>query len=73
MAVTVLRWIAGVVAALLAVGALFGLAISVAFENEVWRERTRRLRAWLWVLALAWFNAEVWGRVAYTLIHWGRG
>jgi len=49
------------------------LAISVAFENEVWRDRTRRLRAWLWVLALAWFNAEVWGRVAYTLIHWGRG
>jgi hypothetical protein len=73
MAVTVLRWIVGVVAALLAVGALFGLAISVAFENEVWRDRTRRLRAWLWVLALAWFNAEVWGRVAYTLMHWGRG
>ena len=72
MVVTVLRWIVGVVAALLAFGALTGLVISVAFENDVWRDRTRRLRAWLFVLALAWFNAEVWGRVVYTIATWGR-
>ena len=72
MVVTVLRWTLGVIAALLAVGALFGLAISVAFENEVWRDRTRRMRAMIWVLALAWFNAEVWGRVVYTIVTWGR-
>jgi hypothetical protein len=72
MVVTVLRWIVGVIAALLAFGALAGLAISVAFDNPVWRDRTRRLRAWLWVLALAWFNAEVWGRVVYTIATWGR-
>ena len=70
MVVTVLRWVVGVVAALLALGAVTGLAISVAFENEVWRDRTRRMRAMLWVLALAWFNAEVWGRVVYTLVNW---
>jgi predicted CDP-diglyceride synthetase/phosphatidate cytidylyltransferase len=68
--VTILRWTVGVIAALLAAGTLFGFAISVAFENEVWRERTRRLRAWLGVVALAWFNGEVWGRVVYTLVHW---
>jgi hypothetical protein len=72
MVVTVLRWTVGVIAALLAFGALSGLAISVAFDNDVWRDRTRRLRAWLWVLALAWFNAEVWGRVVYTIATWGR-
>ena len=70
---TVLRWIAGVLAGLLAIGAVLGLVISVAFENDVWRDRTRRLRAWLWVLALFWFNAEVWGRVVYTIAHLGSG
>ena len=72
MVVTALRWAVGVVAALLALGALAGLAISVVFDNDVWRDRTRRLRAWLFVLALAWFNAEVWGRVVYTIATWGR-
>lgn len=72
MVVTVLRWTVGVIAALLAVGALFGLVISVAFENQVWRDRTRRMRALIYVLALAWFNAEVWGRVVYTIVTWGR-
>ena len=70
MVVTVLRWFVGVVAALLAAGALTGLVISVAFDNDVWGERSRRLRAWLWVIALAWFNAEVWGRVFYTIATW---
>ena len=72
MVVTVLRWVVGVLAALLALGALTGLAISVAFDNEVWRDRTRRLRAWLFDLGLAWFNAEVCGRVVYTIATWGR-
>ena len=71
MVVTVLRWAAGILAALLALGAIFALAVSVAFDNVVWRDRTRRLRAWLWVLALFWFNVEIWGRVVYTLVHWG--
>ena len=57
-------------AALLAAGAMTGLAISIVFENDVWGERSRRLRAWLWVLALFWFNVEVWGRVFYTIATW---
>jgi hypothetical protein len=70
MLVTVLRWSVGVIAVLLAVGALFGFVVSFVFENEVWRVRAQRLRAWLAVVALAWFNGEVWGRVVYTLVHW---
>ena len=70
MFVTVLRWSVGVLAALLAFGALFSLGIAVAFENNIWSARARQFRALLWVLALAWFNAEVWGRVVYTLVHW---
>ena len=70
MFVTILRWAVGVVAALLALAVLFGFTISVVFDNDVWRGRTRRLRAWLGVVGLAWFNGEVWGRVVYTLVHW---
>jgi hypothetical protein len=70
LVVTILRWTAGVLAALLGFGALFGLVVSVAFDNEVWRGRTRRLCAWLVVVGLAWFNGEIWGRVLYTLVHW---
>ena len=70
MFVTILRWTVGVVAALLALAVLFGFTISVVFDNDVWRGRTRRLRAWLGVVGLAWFNGEVWGRVVYTLVHW---
>ncbi len=70
MFVTVLRWSVGVLAALLAFGALFSLAIAVVFDNDIWSGRARQLRSLLWVLALAWFNAEVWGRVVYTLVHW---
>jgi hypothetical protein len=70
MFVTVLRWSVAVLAALLAFGALFSLAIAVAFDNDIWSGRARQLRALLWVLGLAWFNTEVWGRVVYTIVHW---
>ena len=70
MFATILRWTIGVVAALLILATLFGFTISIVFENDVWRRRTRRLRSWLGVVALAWFNGEVWGRVVYTLVHW---
>ena len=70
MFATILRWTIGVVAALLILATLFGFTISIVFENDLWRRRTRRLRAWLGVVGLAWFNGEVWGRVVYTLVHW---
>ncbi len=62
---TVFRWIIGVLAALMAVGALFGLfVLGVAFDSRLWLDRARRLRRWIWLAALLWFNVEVWGRVA---------
>lgn len=69
---TVFRWILGVLGAFLAVGALFSFAISIAFGATLWLERARSLRHWLWLALLLWFNVEVWGRVAYTIIHWYR-
>ena len=70
MAVTILRWIAAGIAALLAVGALASFALYIAFEARPALERAKRLGAWIRLVALAWFNVEVWGRVFWTLAHW---
>ena len=70
---TVFRWIIGVVASLMAIGAVLSLAINVASDSRVWLERARRFRRWTWLSALLWFNVEVWGRVLITIIHWNHG
>jgi len=70
MAVTVLRWIAAGIAGLLAVGALASFALYIAFEARPAFERAKRLAAWIRLLALTWFNVEVWGRVVHTIVTW---
>ncbi len=70
MVVTVLRWIAAGIAALLAVGASVSFALYIAFEAKSALERAQRLAAWIRLVALTWFNLEVWGRVVYTIVHW---
>jgi len=70
MVVTVLRWIVAGIAALLVLGAAVNFGIYIAVETPALLERARRLAAWIRLLALAWLNAEVWGRVVYTIVHW---
>ncbi len=70
MLVFVLRCIAAGVGALLILCAAVSFGLFIAFEGELWRERATRFGAWVRLLALAWFNTEVWGRVVYTLFHW---
>ena len=70
MAVTILRWIAAGIAALLAVGALASFALYIAFEARPALERAKRFGAWIRLVALAWFNVEVWGRVVHTIVTW---
>jgi hypothetical protein len=70
MVVTVLRWIAAGIAALLVVGALASFALYIAFEARPAFERAKRLAAWIRLLALTWFNVEVWGRVIHTIVTW---
>jgi hypothetical protein len=69
---TVFRWILGVLAGFFAIGAVFGLALYIFFESQLWLERARRFRHWIFVLLLFWFNVEVWGRVVLTLWRWGK-
>ena len=70
MALTILRWIAAGIAALLALGALTCFALYIAFEAKPALERAKGLAAWIRLVALAWFNAEVWGRVVHTIVTW---
>ncbi|HWI09972.1 MAG TPA: hypothetical protein VNU48_01440 [Burkholderiaceae bacterium] len=67
---TIFRWIIGVLAALLATGALLSLALFLAFDIEVWLKRARTLRHGVYMALLLWFNVEIWGRVLGALIHW---
>ena len=66
----VFRWIIGVLGAIFAVSAVFSFALSISSNAPIWLQRARRFRHWVWLVLLLWFNVEVWGRVAYTLIHW---
>jgi len=64
------RWTVGGLAALLAVCTVFSFVVGIVGANDIWLGRARRCMHWLWLTALSWFNIEVWGRVAWTLVHW---
>jgi hypothetical protein len=68
--VIVFRWIVGLLGALFAVSALFSFVQHIAFDSAIGLRRARRMRHWLWLALLLWFNVEVWGRVLLTIIHW---
>ena len=69
---TIFRWIIGVISAILAGGAVFSFAIFMAFDIPLWLERARAFRRLLVTALLFWFNIEVWGRVVWTIVTWGR-
>ncbi|CAM5783675.1 hypothetical protein [Rhizobacter fulvus] len=67
---TIFRWVIGVIAALLASGALISFVLFIAFDINVWLDRARTLRRGVYMALLLWFNVEVWGRVIWTLVTW---
>jgi hypothetical protein len=69
---TVFRWIVGILGGLFAIGAIASFALYISFDARVWLERARKFRRWIYLIGLLWFNVEVWGRVVYTLVTWGR-
>ena len=66
----ILRWIIGVIAALLAAGSLLSFVLFMTFDIHVWLERARTFRRGTYLACLLWFNVEVWGRVILTIIRW---
>ncbi len=69
---TVFRWIVGILGAFFALGAGLSFALYIGASAELWLRRARRFRHWLWLILLFWFNVEVWGRVLWTIWHWGK-
>ena len=71
MVVTVLRWIAAGIAGCSRVGASGELRALHRLRGAGLRSsgRKRLRRHWIRLLALFWFNVEVWGRVVCTHRH----
>ncbi len=69
---TVFRWIIGSIAGLFVFSIVLSYTLGLAFSSEIWMGRGKVLRQYVWIIALLWFNTEVWGRVAWTLITWKR-
>ena len=69
---TVFRWIIGVFSGFFVLAAVFGFALFIVFDSQLWLQRARRFRHLIWVILLFWFNIEVWGKVVYTIWHWNK-
>ena len=67
---TIFRWVIGVLAALLVGGSVLSFVLFMALDVDSWLARARTLRRGAYMALLLWFNVEVWGRVAWTLIRW---
>jgi hypothetical protein len=66
----VFRWFMGVVGGFAVLMALLSLIFGLVTARDFWYDRARRFAQYTWMLALLWFNIEVWGRVAWTLVTW---
>ena len=67
---TILRWILGVTAALLAAGSAISFVIFIVADIGEWLKRARALRRFCSAIVLLWFNIEIWRRVVLVLINW---
>ena len=63
----IFRWIMGVIGGLFAVGWLFTFLMYVLRDDDRFAELGKRLRHFTILIALFWFNFEIWGRVVWTL------
>ena len=68
----VFRWIIGSAAVLVLLLTILGYVLGSAFDSYIWKNRAKMFRQFLWMLALLWFNIEVWGRVVWTMVTWNR-
>jgi hypothetical protein len=67
---TVFRWIIGVIAAVLASGAVLAFVIFIITDIDVWIKRARAWRRLASATALFWFNVEIWRRVVLIAAFW---
>ena len=67
---TIFRWIMGVIGGLFAAGWLFTFLLYVLRDDDRLKELGARLRQYTILIALFWFNFEIWGRVVWTIFTW---
>lgn len=66
----VFSWVMFVISALLGASSLGSFLLFIFLDVNIWLERARALRRWLYTALLLWFNVFIWGRVVWTIIHW---
>jgi threonine/homoserine/homoserine lactone efflux protein len=66
----VFRWIMGVLGGVFAVSWVIVFALYILNGDDRFGELSTRIRRWLTIVVLFWFNIEVWGRVVWTIITW---
>ena len=67
---TIFRWIIGEIGGLFAAGWFFTFLLYVLRDDDRFKELGTRLRHFTILIALFWFNLEVWGRVVWTIFTW---
>jgi len=69
---TVFRWIMGLFGGMFAAGWAFTVVMYVLRGDDRFKELGQRLRHFTILIALFWFNLEVWGRVVWTIVTWNK-
>ena len=69
---TIFRWVMGVFGGLFVAGWALSLLLYVLRDDDRLKEFGARMREYAMLVALAWFNIEVWGRVIWTIVTWGK-
>ena len=67
---TVIYWILGIVAAVLATGTALAFIIFIITGIDLWVKRARHWRRLTSATLLFWFNLWLWTRIVLIIIHW---
>ena len=67
---TIIRWILGVLTALLGGGTALAFLLFIINGADEWLGLAKKLQRWVYAVVLLWFNIEIWRRVILVIIHW---
>jgi len=67
---TVIRWILGIISAILASGTVLAFVLFIISGVDLWVKRARNWRRLTSALLLFWFNLELWRHILLIIINW---
>ena len=68
----VFRWIMGTLAVVFVGLWVLSVLLYVLRDDDRLKDLGVRMRHYASLIGLSWFNIEVWGRVVWTIVTWGR-